>query len=86
MYLPSASELLRMGLAVRHLRLATLASTLYSRIMRSTMIPKCNSPIPLMMLSAVGIGVTLKVGSFLTKRPAHPHLFLSALVLRLDRN
>src|ERR1700722_14060578 len=64
MYLPSASACRRMVSRYASRGLPTLASTLYSRIMRSTMISRCSSPVPLMMVwPESGSVCTLKVGS-----------------------
>src|SRR5271157_5228455 len=64
MWRPSASEFLRMVSRYATCGLPTLAPTPNSRIMRSTMISKCNSPIPERMVCPVSGSVfTLKVGS-----------------------
>ena len=67
--------------------LPTLAPTPNSRIMRSTMISRCSSPIPDRMVCPVsGSVVNLERGIFLRQlRDRHAQLFLVGLGLRLDR-
>ena len=67
--------------------LPTLAPTLNSRCMRSTMISRCNSPMPARMVCPVSGSVeTWSVGSSCTSfGDRHAQLFLIGLGLGLDR-
>ena len=76
------------GLAVRHLRLANIG---FHFVLAHHAV---NDDFQMQLthaaddgLSAVGIGVNLKGGVFLSQAPQrHPHLFLVGLGLRLDGN
>ena len=86
MCLPSLSMVPRMVSRYATCGLPTLASTLNSRRMRSTMISRCSSPMPEMMVCAglfVGRHAERRVflGETLQRQA---HLFLVGLGLRLD--
>ena len=88
MYLPSASDLLANGLAIRHLRLAdvgldfVLAHHAVDDDFEVQLAHAGDDG-----LSGVGIGVNLEGGIFLGQLgERHAHLFLVGLGLGLDRD
>ncbi len=76
MYLPSASDTLRIVSRNATFGSPTLASTLCSRFIRSTRISRCSSPIPLMMVCPESMSVrTLNVGSSSASRASATPIF-----------
>src|SRR5512140_3741738 len=80
MYLPSASDLRRMVSRYATCGLPTLASTLYSRIMRSMMISTCHPPIPEMIVCPLSGSVFTRNVGLVLARIVLLHLLCSGVV------